>query len=248
MNDRCKQQWEALGACDPYWAVLSHPSSIGGKWDKKAFFQTGHDEIDAVLRKLSALGISVNFDLALDYGCGVGRLSRPLSKLFRGVVGVDISETMLAKAAEDNADCQNIILVNNDGVTLPTITDSSIDFVYCNIVLQHSPKKIQSQAIREFCRVLRPGGVVVFQTPSHPRLSSIRGFLHTFLSNRILNAVRWLRYGKARIMEMHTMKIDEVLRLLLDQGMTIYDAERYDSAGTDFVSYRYVATKKSIGY
>ncbi|MGC2165298.1 MAG: class I SAM-dependent methyltransferase [Gallionella sp.] len=244
MNERCKQQWEALGACDPYWAVLTHPSSIGGKWDKEIFFQSGREEIDAVFNKVSGLGIQIKFDYALDYGCGVGRLSQALSRSFRRVLGVDISATMLSEARSENAGYDNISYLNNDGTSLEGVADEVVDFLYCNIVLQHSPKGIQKLLIREFCRVLRPGGTVMFQTPSHPRLDSIKGFLHLLLSNLVLNLARRFRYGKHRVMEMHTMAIDEVLKLLLEEGMTIYEAERYDSAGADFISYRYVATKK----
>ena len=37
---------------------------------------------------------------ALDFGCGVGRLSQALTKYFEQVAGVDISHTMIAKAKE----------------------------------------------------------------------------------------------------------------------------------------------------
>ncbi len=47
--------------------------------------------------------------------------------------------------------------------------DASFDFVYSNISLQHSPPEASYKYIAEFFRILRPGGVALFQIPSGPR-------------------------------------------------------------------------------
>lgn len=243
LTDRYRKQWESLGARDPYWAVLTDPNKKGGRWDKDEFFQTGIDEIDGVEKKISNLGIPLRHDLALDYGCGVGRLSRALSLRFKGVIGVDISNAMLEEARSTNSAFSNIRFLRNNGRDLTDVAVGTVDFVYSNIVLQHSPKRNQRLLIKEFCRVLRPGGVLVFQTPSHPNLATVRGFLHLFLGNHILNVVRRIIYGKDCVMELHTLKKDEALRLLRQEGMSVIEAQRYDSAGTTFIGYRYFAVK-----
>jgi len=243
MTDLYRQQWEALGADDPYWAVLTDPSKKDGGWNKVDFFQTGIDEIESLLKKTSHLGIQLRFELALDYGCGVGRLSRALSTSFRRVLGVDISDAMLSEARSANAGFDNIQFLRNDGGSLPFVADGTIDLVYSNIALQHSPRKNQRILIKEFCRILRPGGALIFQTPSHPNLGTVNGFLHFLLGNRILNIARRIKHGKTRIMEMHTIRKDEVLKLLTEEGMAILEAERYDPAGTAFINYRYFSIK-----
>jgi SAM-dependent methyltransferase len=243
MTDRYRKQWEALGTDDPYWAVLTDPRKKNSRWNKAEFFQTGIDEIDSLLEKASLLGIQIRFELALDYGCGVGRLSRALSTSFQRVLGVDISDAMLSEARSANAGFDNIQFLRNNGDSLAGITGGTVDFIYSNIVLQHSPRKNQRLLIREFCRVLRPGGTLIFQTPSHHNLGTVNGFLHLLLGNRILNIARRIRYGKTRVMEMHTIRKDEILKLLGEEGMSILDAERYDFSGTTFISYRYFAIK-----
>ncbi|MBL0143203.1 MAG: methyltransferase domain-containing protein [Betaproteobacteria bacterium] len=244
MTDRCRQQWEALGANDPYWAVLTDPAKKGGRWDKEEFFQTGIDEIDGLLEKLSRLRIQPGSGLALDYGCGVGRLSRALAMKFRHVVGVDISEAMLSVARSENAGFPNIRFLRNDGRSLADIDDGTVDFIYSVIALQHAPRTTQQSLIREFCRVLRPGGTLVFQTPSHPDARTVHGLLHILLGNRVLNLARRLRYGRGHVMEMHTNRREEVLRLLGEKGMSVVEVERYDFSGAAFVSYRYFATRR----
>jgi ubiquinone/menaquinone biosynthesis C-methylase UbiE len=243
MTDRYRQQWEALGAGDPYWAVITDSRKKGGKWGKGEFFQTGTDEINSVLEKISHLGIQLRLELALDYGCGVGRLSRALSILFRQVIGVDISDSMLSEARSVNVELANIEFLRNNGYSLDSISDETVDLVYTNIVLQHTPRNNQRSLIKEFCRVLRRGGVLVFQTPSHQNMRTIKGVLHFLLGNRILNIIRRIKHGKLCVMEMHTIRKHDVLRLLREEGMTITDAERYDSAGISFISYRYFAVK-----
>jgi ubiquinone/menaquinone biosynthesis C-methylase UbiE len=243
MTDRYRNQWEALGTNDPYWAVLTDPRMKDGRWNKEEFFQTGVDEIDSLLKKIHRLGIQLKFELALDYGCGVGRLSRALSTSFQRVLGVDISEAMLSEARSVNVRFDNIQFLCNNGQSLAGIADGSVDFIYSNIALQHAPRKTQSLLIREFCRVLRPGATLVFQTPSHQNLRTVNGFLNLLLGNRVLNMIRKIKYGKERVMEMHTIRREEVLKLLGEEGMSILEAERYDSARAAFVSYMYFAIK-----
>ncbi len=243
MTDRHRKQWETLGASDPYWAVITDPTKKGGKWDKEEFFQTGINEIDRVLKKISSHGIKPGNALALDYGCGVGRLSRALASRFSRVIGVDISEAMLKEARSANETFSNIQFLHNNGRDISGVAEETVDFLYSNIVLQHSPRKNQRLLIKEFCRVLCPGGVLAFQTPSHPNLTKAKGYLHLFLGNRILNIARKIIYGSDSVMELHTLNRDEVLKLLKAEGMSIIEAERYDSAGTSFVSYMYFARR-----
>ncbi|SIT42738.1 putative Methylase involved in ubiquinone/menaquinonebiosynthesis-like protein [Paraburkholderia ribeironis] len=243
MKNRIQQQWEALGTDDPYWAVLSDPGKQHGGWDKKEFFQTGANEIEDILTKASSLGVDLQFGLALDYGCGVGRLSRALSTRFQRVLGIDISDAMLTEARSANAGFDNIQFLRNNGTDLPGVVDKSVDFIYSNIVLQHSPRKTQQSLIKEFCRVLRPGGILIFQTPARQNLMTIKGALHFLLGNRVLNIGRTMKYGKARVMEMHTFAKNDVLDTLRKEEMSPLKIDRYDTAGKAFISYIYFVTK-----
>ena len=38
--DKLKSNWEDLGECDPFWAVLTDPSKINNKWDVDDFFES----------------------------------------------------------------------------------------------------------------------------------------------------------------------------------------------------------------
>ena len=56
----------------------------------------------------------------------------------------------------------------NKTTDLSLFEDNTFDFIYSNIVLQHNRPETSRKFIREFCRVLAPGGFLVFQIPSHP--------------------------------------------------------------------------------
>jgi ubiquinone/menaquinone biosynthesis C-methylase UbiE len=241
MGDRYREQWEALGRTDPYWAVLSHPEKKGGRWDRSEFFATGEAEIAAVLARLDALGVRPQFGTALDFGCGVGRLCRALASRFERVVGVDVSEAMLDEARAVNQDFTNIEFIHNEGVTLADVPDRSIDLLYSNLVLQHMPRAQQLSYIADFGRVVRPGGVLVFQTPSRHDLGTFKGWLHRLAGNRGVNLIRRLRHGPDGVMELHCLRRREIMVTLDGLDMEVLDVARNTEAGRSFVSYRYIA-------
>lgn len=244
MTDRHQQQWENLGSSDPYWAVLSRHAKKGGKWQKDEFFESGRGEIEQVMKNLARVRVELQQGTALDFGCGVGRLSRALSRHFRRVIGVDISKSMLREARVQHHDFPNIEFLHNIAENLGSIPSSTIDFVYSNIVLQHMPAQRQLLFVAEFCRVLRPGGVVVFQTPSRHDLGTLTGWVHFLAGNRLLNVARRAIHGKHGVMEIHALPKDKILATLDALGTSIVEVERYNSAGRGFESFRYYAVKR----
>lgn len=98
----------------------------------------------------------------LDVGCGAGRTTRELAERGYDVVGMDISERMIDRAAELLSD---IPLVVADAATLP-FDDSTFDYVLFSFngidYLQSEERRLE--ALREIRRVLRPDGRVAFNT------------------------------------------------------------------------------------
>lgn len=94
--------------------------------------------------------------LILDYGCGVGRLARPLIEKFNcHVLGVDISATMRALAAEYVADDRFLAISPSQ---LDTLVDGGLR-VHAALsvwVLQHCLKPVED--IDRIRRAMAPGG------------------------------------------------------------------------------------------
>ena len=188
-----RRQWDRYGRADPLWAVLSLPEKRHGRWDEAEFFATGEREIEDVLAHARTLGIQVNPARALDFGCGVGRLAQALLPRFERVDGVDIAPSMLELAARYNKDPARCVFHLNERADLALFPDRSFTFIYTSLVLQHVETELARGYIREFLRVLAPGGLLVFHLPSEPfpetgRAAARRSFVSGALPKEALRA------------------------------------------------------------
>jgi len=166
-----RDDWTRLGAEDPLWAVYVAPGTRGGRWDVDEFFALGAAEVTRALGDLDRFGLSPGRNVAVDFGCGVGRLSATLSQHFAEVIGVDIAPTMLAEARRLDRSQGRCRFVLNEAEDLAFLPDGSVDLVYSSLVLQHMPPRLAARYLREFGRVLAPDGVAVFQVASRPTIS-----------------------------------------------------------------------------
>jgi SAM-dependent methyltransferase len=164
---RHRRDWEDLAEFDPLWAVLTQRGKKGGGWELEEFLATGEREVTATLELTARIGRPHELGRALDFGCGVGRLSRALGGRFAEVTGVDISEVMIGRARELNADRPNVQFVHNVADGLDAFESASFDLVCSSYVLQHLPERTAAlRFMAEFVRLLRPGGVAVIQMPT----------------------------------------------------------------------------------
>ncbi|GLY71597.1 hypothetical protein Atai01_82160 [Amycolatopsis taiwanensis] len=159
--------WEKLGNDDPLWAVLSDPGRKGGRWDIEEFMATGQEHVDYVRGLLERHELTFG-ERVLDFGCGVGRLSQALAAHVPHVTGVDIASSMIDKARELNSFGDKVSYEHYDGRLLP-FEDGSFDSAMSLIVVQHMPPAVQLSTMLELNRVVRPGGLLVFQAPRAPR-------------------------------------------------------------------------------
>ncbi|MGI8492829.1 MAG: class I SAM-dependent methyltransferase [Acidimicrobiales bacterium] len=166
--DELRRVWEAQAQADPLWAVLSEANRRERGWDVEAFMATGQEQIDKTTARFFELGGTLPDDeLALDFGSGVGRLTQPLAKCFQRVIGVDISSTMAAVARRINVHGDRVEYVVNERPDLAFLDDGSVSLVFTHITLQHVPSDVAARYIHEFLRVVKPGGAIIFQLPSH---------------------------------------------------------------------------------
>ena len=157
-GERQKRDWEALGRLDPFWAVLTDPAGQHNQWDLDEFYDVGEQQTAALLDHAAEHGLPQRREVAVDFGCGTGRVTRALSSRFGRVIGVDLSAPMI-ELARTHAPQAEYLLQSAPGLPLP---DDSVDFVFSWIALQH----IKSEGtilehVAEFSRVLRPGGLLV---------------------------------------------------------------------------------------
>src|SRR4051812_16672834 len=106
--DQQAQDWNELAQLDPHWAILTSPGKRFGGWDDAEFFATGSAEGEALMSRIAAFGLPLERTRALDFGCGLGRMTRALAGHFDECFGVDISEGMVSGARTANANVDGV--------------------------------------------------------------------------------------------------------------------------------------------
>lgn len=242
-----KSTYEKLGHEDPLYAVLSFRGRRRNRWDPAEFFRTGEREIDEALRYVEGLGLRLSHKRALDFGCGVGRLSQALADHFEEVVGVDIAESMVETAYRYNKHGDRVRYLVNTADHLKLLSGDSFDFVYTNKTLQHIPPEVARQYIREFFRVLRPGGVALFQVPNGRPFApgSLGAWVYNVRRRRLRRIWKILR-GRPPV-EMHYIAGGEVRCLVEESGGRVVDVVDIAEGRKRGLNLRYCAVKYPCG-
>lgn len=110
----------------------------------------------------------------LDAGCGIGRTTRHLREHAPEadrIVGLDADPDLLevARARTAPDDSVDLSYQEGDAEALP-FEENHFDVVYTRFLLTHLPEP--AEAVEEFRRVCRPGGVVAAQEPDFASLGT----------------------------------------------------------------------------
>jgi SAM-dependent methyltransferase len=164
--------WNARAREDAYFFVDDRRTY--GDSDLEQFWAEGERDLDRIL---DLFGAKVGADdVALDIGCGVGRLTRVLAHRSRTVYAIDVSSEMIERAREHHLALTNIEWIVGDGLGLGGVPDGAVDACVSHVVFQHIPDPaITLGYVAEMGRVLRPGGWSAFQVSNDPRVHRVRG-------------------------------------------------------------------------
>jgi ubiquinone/menaquinone biosynthesis C-methylase UbiE len=193
------------------------------------------------MQQVLALNPGLGRRRALDFGCGVGRLTQALARHFERVDGVDISASMIQQANAYNQHGSRCQYVVNQRSDLRIFPDQHFDFIYSSITLQHMPPRYSRRYIAEFMRVLAPGGAVLFQLPSETRIpgSAIGRATRTFYYRFLWDIL----HPDTPYMGMYGVPKEQVVRLLARHGGRLLHAGADPAAEPEWEGYRYMATR-----
>jgi SAM-dependent methyltransferase len=135
------------------------------EWDDGSFLMSGEEDFARLVAPvLQRCGLPASGPAMLELGCGAGRMTHSFAKRFERVYAFDLSPEMLRRAKEMHKQRSNILWLLGNGADLSCIASSSLDFVFSYLVLQHLPEEaLALRYVQELLRVLRPGGVFLFQ-------------------------------------------------------------------------------------
>jgi cyclopropane fatty-acyl-phospholipid synthase-like methyltransferase len=136
-------------------------------WSDEEFFASGERTIaECILTDMENIcqGKSPAQMRVLEIGCGAGRLTRGLARMFGEIHAVDISGEMVRLARLAVNQCPHAHVYQNNGIDLQVVPQLPFDFAFSTLVFQHIPSyEIICSYVREVNRLLVPGGLFKLQ-------------------------------------------------------------------------------------
>lgn len=136
-------------------------------WTDEEFFASGEQAVaEQILTDMINIcqGKEPAQMRVLEIGCGAGRITRALARLFGEVHAVDVSGEMVKLAAEAVGPFPGAHVYQNNGRDLSVVPDLPFDFAFSTIVFQHIPsREVITNYVREVNRLLLPGALFKFQ-------------------------------------------------------------------------------------
>ena len=248
--------WDQLGRKNALGAILTVDGKVA-EWNVGEFLATGKIDVSRFMPTFERLSPATPRARLLDFGCGVGRVTRVFANHFDAVVGVDVAPSMIEWARSLHADCNRCTFVLNRAPDLTCFASESFDVVYSRIVLQHIRPAIVERYIPELVRVLATGGVLMFQLPEVMSVDSRRIFeeapvvghpLKRRLPKRVVLAWRRLKYAflttsSGAQIEMFGMPREDVEAIVERSGGRVLEATPDNSHGPEGRGFEYWVTK-----
>lgn len=242
-----KTNWEEFARSDPLWSILPVPEKKDNRWTVQELFQNGDREIDRIMDYLRDKKIPVDRGAMLDFGCGVGRLTQACSRYFEKCVGVDISEGMIELARKFNAHNDKCVFAVNNSTDLSVFGPDRFDMIYSNIVFQHIPPRYTKGYIREFLRIVRNEGVIIFQitVAEVPGVGTkLRNLLKRAMPKPLRRLYKKHKYGTWAIKDMYCINRKELDMFIADSHGEVIDVTDDPSSLPRYMGCRYVVKRK----
>jgi len=143
-----------LGEGEPFYGVLSDPRFLRANITPAAleeFWQTGRNEMHGYRQLIQAHFGDFSDASALDFGCGVGRLTRAMGEMCRQATGLDISPGMLVEARRHAPANVNYV---------SALGDETFDWLNSIIVFQHIPPQRGYRLLDDLLARVNSGGAL----------------------------------------------------------------------------------------
>lgn len=223
---RSDEAWEKYGVLDPYYGVYTDDKYRARNLDESTlaeFFRTGEEDAEYILGNIRRyLDAAFEPKRALEFGCGVGRITIPMARICPEVVGVDVADSMLEEARRNcgrNA-VGNVDLVKSDDML--SRVSGRFDLVYSLIVFQHMSVRRGLAVFRELISRLDNGGVGVLHFTYARRAPAYRKAIHAARKyvpafEGFVNLLRGRKFSYPAMM-MNDYDLNKVFRALQENG------------------------------
>ena len=148
-------EWEKWAQTQPFFSILTNPIFLIENWEENRdqFWDSGYRDVEHLFTPPSEA------KNALEFGCGVGRITKAMAERCEQVVGLDVSPTMLKRAEEFAEGIPNISYRLSDD-ELSALNGELFDFIYSYIVFQHIPEDRGAAIFDNLISHCAPGGSI----------------------------------------------------------------------------------------
>jgi glycosyltransferase involved in cell wall biosynthesis/GR25 family glycosyltransferase involved in LPS biosynthesis len=142
--------------------------------DWSEYYELAEADVFSQWRLIQAfIGEEPRLDLTavLDFACGRGRIAERFAAIAGSLICSDINAEALACCRQRFANSPNVTCVINDGLSIP-LPDESLTFVYSwDSMVNFNAAELRTY-LREFKRILRPGGMALVHHSNYAALGS----------------------------------------------------------------------------
>ena len=232
-----RKRWSKLGRKQPYWASLIEPQYRANRIDDdtiEAFFESGEREMAATFATIrGVVGPDFHPARALDFGCGVGRLTLPLARESRLVVAVDISDSML-READENCIEQGITNVEFMDAGVFYSNRRKFDLVHSYNVFQHIKPRVGLRITGRILEMLIAGGIGALHYTYARKANRFRKTIHRLRWLPPLNVAGNVVQRRGLLepaIPMHLYDLRMLFDLFRDQSCSILNVQLTDQDG-----------------
>ena len=157
--NKIRSDYDRIGLEDPFYGTVGNSNR-----DLELYFKHGQQQIMGILSNVQRLGLNLTNGKALDFGCGIGRVTRALAGRFDEVHGLDISSSMIALANNYNGNLPRCHFRCHCDYQLKLYADDFFDLIVGINVFRYMLPELSQAYVREFMRTLKPGGLIYIET------------------------------------------------------------------------------------
>jgi ubiquinone/menaquinone biosynthesis C-methylase UbiE len=221
---------------EPFFAVLMEPRFRSAAFDpaaRDAFIRSGEEYVQLLFDLIARVTSNRRFDLALELGCGPGRVAIPLARRCRSLVATDVSDAML-EAGRNLA--SSLKITNITFARSNEMSDDTFDLVNCSLLLQTVEHRAGLALLSYAADRVASGGVLAIDFPTRLRVSSAKRVTR-FMRQRLspLNAIANRLLGKDQstpFIPTTVYTFEEVSALLASRGFAdlVIHTERHSDS------------------
>ena len=129
-----------------------------------------------------------HFDTVIDYGCGVGRVTKHFGDFADRVIGLDICSRFIEIAKEKDP--------ASEYYTIDEFKEYGIaDYIFCISVMQHNDKDSQIKIMDDIYNLLKSGGFANIYF-AYGNVYTESNFVHKFTEEEVMELAKPFKHAK----------------------------------------------------